>query len=133
MSSTNNPNQQQKNLNECNAKGMSFDVNLDPAPPYCENQSPLDPDNRRKINDETLNFLKDETMKKTGFGAKVDCDPMQRGLITNDLENPDRTILYRYSKSIRGTDEAMLDMFRNVVVIDEDGKAWPIPVMLGPP
>jgi hypothetical protein len=27
----------------------------------------------------------------------------------------------------------MLDMFRNVVVIDEDGKAWPIPVMLGPP
>lgn len=133
MSSTNNPNQQQKNLNECNAKGMPFDVNLDPAPPYCENQPPLDPDNRRKINDETLNFLKDETMKKTGFGAKVDCDPMQRGLITNDLENPDRTILYRYSKSIRGTDEAMLDMFRNVVVIDEDGKAWPIPVMLGPP
>ena len=58
---------------------------------------------------------------------------MQRGQIVNDVDNPERNVLYRYSKSIRGTDEAMLDMFKNVVVIDEDGKAWPIPVMLGPP
>jgi hypothetical protein len=85
------------------------------------------------VNDESLNWLKDQTMKKTGFGARVDCDPMQKGHILNDVESPSRDTLYRYSKAMRGCDEAMLDMFRNVVVIDEDGKAWPIPILLGPP
>jgi hypothetical protein len=132
MSSTNNPNHQQKNLYECNDKGIPASVNLDPSPPYCS-EGECGDENKRAINDDSLNFLKDATMKKTGFGARVDCDPMQRGLIINDLENPERSTLYRYSKSIRGTDEAMLDMFNNLIVIDEDGKAWPIPVMLGPP
>lgn len=133
MSSTNNPNHQQKSLNNCAIPGINADVNLDPSPPYCEKDCDDTTNNRRKINDDSLNFLKDETMKKTGFGARVDCDPMQRGFIVNDMANPERNVLYRYSKSIRGTDEAMLDMFNNIVVIDEDGKAWPIPVMLGPP
>ena len=133
MSSTNNPNHQQRNLNNCAVPGIPAAVNLDPSPPYCGKDPERDVDNKRGINDDSLNFLKDETMKKTGFGARVDCDPMQRGHIINDLDNPERNVLYRYSKSIRGTDEAMLDMFNNIVVIDEDGKAWPIPVMLGPP
>ena len=127
---TSNPNHQQKSYVECNTKGPQGDVNLDVAPGYCETG---DGENLRSPNDSTLNWLKDQTMKKTGFGSKVDCDPMQRGKIVNDVENPDRTVIYRYSKSIRGTDEAILDMFRNVVVIDEDGKAWPIPAMLGTP
>lgn len=131
MSNTNNPNQQQRSLNDCNTKGIPADVNNDQAPGYCGRDGE-NPDNRRAINDDSLDFLKD-SMRKTGLGARVDCDPMQRGLIINDLENPDREHLYRYSKSIRGTDEAMLDMFKNVVMVDEDGKAWPIPVVLGPP
>jgi T4-like virus Myoviridae tail sheath stabiliser len=132
MNSANTPNHQQRNLNNCGTHSLADDVNIDRSPSYCEKDL-TDVDNKRAINDESLNFLKDETMKKTGFGARVDCDPMQRGQIINDPEIPERTVLYRYSKSIRGTDEAMLDMFRNIVVIDEDGKAWPIPVMLGPP
>jgi hypothetical protein len=131
MTSTNNPNQQQKSLVECNDKSpLPPDINLDNSPPYC---GVNDPNNLRSINDDSLNWLKDQTMKKTGFGARVDCDPMQTGQILNDPEQPDRTTVYRYSKSIRGTDEAMLDMFKTIVVIDEDGKAWPIPVVLGPP
>lgn len=131
---SNTPNHQQKSYNECNSVGPTPNPNLDPAPPYCE-RDPNDTDNLRGVNDDTLNWLKEcqSTMKKTGFGAKVDCDPMQRGHIINDLQNPDRSIIYRYSKSIRGNDEAILDMFRDVVVIDEDGKAWPIPTVLGPP
>lgn len=125
-------NQHQKNLNNCNDKGMPVDVNNDKSPPYCREGESFN-DNKRSVNDDSLNFLKDENMKKTGFGARVDCDPMQRGYIVNDISNPERDVLYRYSKSIRGTDEALLDMFSNVVVIDEDGKAWPIPVMLGTP
>lgn len=132
MSNINNPNQQQKSYVECNPKNPIPNINADPAPPYCGTS---DPNNKRAINDETLNWLKEcqSTMKKTGFGAKVDCDPMKTGHIVNDTQNPDRTTIYRYSKSIRGTDEAILDMFRDVVVIDEDGKAWPIPLILGTP
>lgn len=130
--STDSPNHQQRDYTQCDPKASFPDPNLDQAPPYCDPDGPP-LDNLRTVNDKSYNWLRDQTMKKTGFGAKVDCDPMQRGQIVNDLENPDRAVLYRYSKSIRGCDEAMLDMFRNVVVIDEDGKAWPIPAMLGPP
>jgi len=130
--SADSPNHQQRDYIQCDPKASFPDPNLDSAPPYCDPDGPP-LDNLRTVNDKSYNWLRDQTMKKTGFGAKVDCDPMQRGQIVNDLENPDRAVLYRYSKSIRGCDEAMLDMFRNVVVIDEDGKAWPIPVMLGPP
>jgi hypothetical protein len=131
MTSTNNPNHQQGNYNNCNSKGPIGNNNADRSPGYCETNT--EGENLRSPNDATLNWLKDQTMKKTGFGSKVDCDPMQRGQIINDLENPEREVIYRYSKSIRGTDEAILDMFRNLVVIDEDGKAWPIPVVLGTP
>lgn len=123
-------NHDQGNYNECNPKGPPIDVNLDDAPPYCGIH---DPSNLRAVNDDSLNWLKDQTMKKTGFGARSDADPSMKGYIVNDVNNPDRSTLYRYSKSIRGTDEAILDMFKNVIVIDEDGKAWPIPAMLGPP
>jgi hypothetical protein len=133
MANSNTNHTDQKSLNECNPKGVSPDVNLDPAPPYCGKDAEKEADNLRGINDDSLNFLKNTAMKKTGFGARVDCDPMQRGLIINDLQNPERQVLYRYSKSLRGTDEAILDMFSNIVVIDDDAKAWPIPVMLGPP
>lgn len=128
--STNNPNHQQGSLNNCSEKNSVGNINLDNSPNYCEKDSI---DNLRNPNDNTLNWLKDQTMKKTGFGARVDCDPMQRGQIINDIANPEREVIYRYSKSIRGTDEAMLDMFKNLVVIDEDGKAWPIPIILGTP
>lgn len=134
MNNSSFPNPHQKSYVECNPKGPAEEVNLDSSPPYC-GRDPHDTENLRGVNDETLNWLKEcqSTMKKTGFGAKVDCDPMQRGHIINDPANPDRSTIYRYSKSIRGTDEAILDMFRDVVVIDEDGKAWPVPVILGTP
>lgn len=119
----------QNNLGGCNPKGSSSEINLDTAPPYC---GPNDTPNKRGLSDDSLEFLH-SAMQKTGFGARVDCDPMQRGQIINDPEKPERDVLYRYSRSIRGTDEAMLDMFGNVVVMDEDGKAWPIPCVLGPP
>jgi hypothetical protein len=40
-------------------------------------------------------------------------------------------VLYRYSKSLRGCDEAMVDMFSKLVVIDEDGKAHKVPILWG--
>ena len=131
---TDSPNHnQQRSYDQCNDLSSQPDLNLDQAPPYCEDDPTQDVNNKRRVNNEAMDWLKDQTMKKTGYGARVDADPMLRGQIVNDPAKPEREVLYRYSKSIRGTDEAMLDMFRNVVVLDEDGKAWPIPVMMGPP
>jgi hypothetical protein len=41
------------------------------------------------------------------------CDPQQTGHIMNEqgLEAPNRNTVYRYAKSVRGTDEAVKDMF----------------------
>lgn len=57
------------------------------------------------------------------------CDPMQTGQITNDPKK--FNTIYRYSKALRGTDEAVMDLFKNLVVIDEDGKAHPVPIIWG--
>lgn len=121
---------QQRPLDQCNDVASVPDPILDQPPPFCD----ADPNpNLRSVNDESMNWLKDQTMKKTGFGANANSDPMQKGKIINDPDGNNRAILYRYSKGLRGSDEAMLDLFRNVIVIDEDGKAWPVPIMLGPP
>jgi hypothetical protein len=121
---------QQRPYDQCNEIASVPDPILDQPPPFC------DPDsnpNLRSVNDESMNWLKDQTMKKTGFGANANSDPMQKGKILNDPDANNRAVLYRYSRGLRGSDEAMLDLFRNVIVIDEDGKAWPVPIMLGPP
>ena len=68
---------------------------------------------------------------KTGLGSGQQGDLMQTGQIINDANNPDQSTIYRYSKGVRACDEAMLDMFRNVVCLDEDGKAHPIPIIWG--
>lgn len=54
---------------------------------------------------------------------------MQTGRIVNDLGSPHRDVVYRYGKGLRGCDEAMVDLFRGVVVLDPDGKAHPVPVV----
>jgi len=123
---SNEINHNQKSLNECEV-GFQSVPNLDPPPPYCEH----DPDsmNKRAVNDQSLNWLKDTTNKKIGLGSQALCDPMQKGHVIND--GTDRNTIYRYSKSKRACDEAMQDLFRDLVVIDEDGKAHPIPIIWG--
>ena len=119
-------NHNQKSLNECEV-GYQSVPNLDPTPPNCEHDP--DPMNKRAVNDQSLNWLKDTTNKKIGLGAHALCDPMQKGHILND--GSDRNTIYRYSKSKRACDDAMQDLFRDLVVIDEDGKAHPIPIIWG--
>jgi hypothetical protein len=78
-----------------------------------------------------LNWLEGKASQKIGIGEDAQCDPMQSGQIVEDMNNPERRVLYRYSKSLRGCDEAMVDLFSNVVVIDEDGKAHRVPIVWG--
>lgn len=126
MNDINHPN---KGLNECNDRSpLNYNPNLDEVPQNC---SPTDPDNRRAVNDQSLNWLKDISNKKVGLGSGANCDPMQTGAIINDPSATDRSTIYRYSKAKRGCDDAMRDLFTNLVVIDENGKAHPVPIIWG--
>ena len=78
-----------------------------------------------------LGWLEKASRSKVGIGKEAQCDPMQTGQIVDDLKNPERQVIYRYSKSLRGCDEAMVDLFGNIVVIDEDGKAHKVPIIWG--
>lgn len=78
-----------------------------------------------------LGWVEKAARAKVGVGREAQCDPMQTGQIVEDLNNPERQVLYRYSKSLRGCDEAMLDLFSNLVVLDEDGKAHKVPIIWG--
>jgi hypothetical protein len=116
-----------KNLNECRDLGPERPFNLDDPPPFCAADScpPQEPSLEG-----VHSFFDDLIHDKTGIGAQANCDPMQTGQIINDLaKSPHRNTIYRYSKAIRGCDEAMMDMFRNLVVIDEQGVAHPVPII----
>lgn len=103
-------NHNQKSLNECGVNSSNTEQQSSPPDTFC---------GRGNKND----FLPNE------LGKENLCDPMQTGQITNDPKRFDT--IYRYSKALRGTDTAVMDLFKNLVVIDEDGKAHNIPIIWG--
>jgi hypothetical protein len=113
-------NHNQKSLQDCNAKGPQAPIEDNPAPPYCGPEAPDGP---------WAGWLDDVSNKKINLGRENLCDPMQTGQIVNETDRPQRNVVYRYSKGIRACDEAVMDLFRNLVVIDEDGKAHPVPIV----
>ena len=105
---------------------QSRSENIDPPPGFCDQP----PDNQNNVGlNNPDDWMQDLFINKTGNGQENNADPFQRGQIVNDLNVPNRNTIYRYAKSIRGTDEAVMDLFRNIVVIDDDGKAHPVPVI----
>lgn len=119
------PNHPQQSLNPCNDKGLTTDENRDPPEGYCDPNS----NTLRHVPGVGESWLDDAMTKKTGLGFNKLCDPAQTGQIVKEVGKTNPNTLYRYSKSIRSCDEAMQDLFRNVVVIDEDGVAHPVPIM----
>ena len=110
-------NHPEKSFVDCNPKGFNFQENKT-TPDTCSSE----PNN--------LDFLKESSInEKTGIGKGNLCDPIQVGKIVNDGTN--FNTIYRYTKALRGSDEAVLDLFKNIVVLDEDGKAHPVPIIWG--
>jgi T4-like virus Myoviridae tail sheath stabiliser len=113
-----------KSLNDCNIPNP-FDPsnNIDPPAPFCPDCS----------DEPTLNnvpFFQDILKDKTGIGHADLCDPFQTGQITEDFRKPpNRNVVYRYSKAKRGCDEAMMDLFRDIIVIDEQGSTHAVPII----
>ena len=114
-------NHQDKSLNGCNPNSpVETSRNTEGSPKDCPGPAGLG-----------TGWLERSASSKVGIGREAQCDPMQTGQIVEDMKNPDRSTIYRYSKSIRGCDEAMVDLFGNVVVLDEDGKAHKVPIVWG--
>lgn len=105
------------------------------SPNDCNAISPVPADLRNKMggacSPTDLDPCQDIGRKKK-IGFKANCDPELSGSIINDItETPNRNIINRYSSSFRGCDQGVTDLFRNFVVLDDDGKAWPVPVIWG--
>jgi len=114
-------NHQDKSLNDCKPSSpVETSRGVDPPPRDCPGPVGMG-----------SGWLERGSSSKVSVGRDAQCDPMQTGQIVEDMRNPEREVLYRYSKSLRGCDEAMLDLFSNVVVIDEDGKAHKVPIIWG--
>jgi hypothetical protein len=119
--SVNPGNYQNKKINECNSIPQAeTSRNREKASDSCPGPEGLG-----------LGWVEKAARSKVGIGKEAQCDPMQTGQIVDDLKNPERNVVYRYSKSLRGCDEAMVDLFGNVVVLDEDGKAHKVPIIWG--
>ena len=115
------------NLNPCNDLNYPEDnINFDPMNPYCGEQEPSLND---VSNGNDYAWNEPSKFEKEGYGIPVWCDPMLTGQIVNELENPNRNVIYRNHRSIRGCDEAIKKLFGNIVVIDEDSKAHRVPII----
>lgn len=123
-----NINSKENLINDLNCKSpLGQNNNIDPPPGYC----PIDPLNQNNVDRTKESWLSDTQNLKTNLGSENNCDPMQSGQIVNDLNPPNRSNIYRYAKSLRGTDEAVMDLFRNLIVLDEEGKAHAVPIIWG--
>lgn len=128
-------------LVSCNEPGLIKDLNIDGPPPYCrdgetdKSSGTIDHkdflDSQKDVTSRDISWLEDATQSKLGQGAHALCDPQQSGHIINEqgLSPPNRNTVYRYAKSIRGTDEAVKDLFSDIIVLDESGKAHQIPII----
>lgn len=126
-----NPNSYKDNLQPCpDLSPLGRSNNTDGPPGFVCNEKP---DNQNNIgNNGVEDWLNDNLVQNTGNGAANNADPMQAGKIVNDVDGKiDDNTVYRYSKAVRGTDEGVMDLFRDIVVIDEDGKAIKVPIIWG--
>jgi hypothetical protein len=128
-------------LDPCNPPTQIKSLNIDTPPTYCrdgeatEESGTIDKKpfltNQKDVTSRDMSWLEDSTQSKLGQGHSALCDPQQTGHIINEqgMSPPGRNTVYRYQKSIRGTDEAMKDLFNDLVVLDESGKAHKIPII----
>lgn len=120
----------QKSLPGCQPGGEN-PINIDPVPKECEDDG--FPTQKRVATNPPDDWTQCPSLKKigppVGQGQQALCDPIQTGQLINDLDTPDRNVIYRYSRAIRGADEAMLDMFRQTIVLDEQGRQHIVPII----
>lgn len=68
--------------------------------------------------------------KKYRLGSWMNCDPKTSG---NFIPNPKSNLVYSYPQSIRALNEAMMDLFSNVILLDVNGNQIPVPIVWSSP
>jgi hypothetical protein len=117
----------EKSLVDCETKELTNSINIDPVPQRCADDGW--PSQKRVAERPSTDWKLKPTRRKLGVGQSGICDPIMTGQILNDLDTPNREVVYRYTRALRGADEAMLDLFRNTVVLDEEGKSHIVPIL----
>lgn len=128
----------QGDLNNCNEPGPIKNYNFDEAPPYCR-EDQADCDNNpyssslKDVPGRVGAWIDEPTLQVTGIGQRADCDPFLKGHIINSQagSSENRNVVYRYAKSLRGTDEAVKSLFNDIVVLDTSSKAHLVPIIWG--
>lgn len=124
----------EKSLDDCSPGGLPNSQNIDPIPKECSDDGW--PSQKRVARNPQLEWQEKPSLQPEGvqyLGQSGLCDPIQTGEIINDLDTPNREVIYRYTRALRGANEAMYDMFRNTKIIDEDGKAHVVPIIWASP
>ena len=111
---------------ECQPPNANNSNNIDPVPKQCGDNWPSQ---KRVAKQPPFDWKKPPSLYKLGIGQSGNCDPIQTGQLLNDLDTPNREVIYRYARGIRGCDEAMLDMFRQTIVIDDQSKSHIVPLI----
>jgi hypothetical protein len=126
---SNNPgNNDQQSLNPCNdVPPLQNPLNSDPPVPFCDSDGSPNLNNLSQKPD--VGFLDDICDEINGLGHQQNCDPMMSGSLRNDPDNPNRLVINRYSKALRACDEAMLDLFTGLEVLDINGQAKRVPII----
>jgi hypothetical protein len=132
----------EKSIVNCTEPSLIKDLNIDEPPPYCSeadldcNNQPIH-ESQKDVSGRDFSWLEQETLQKIGVGQNALCDPILKGHIVNEqggtVPAPNRNVVYRYSKALRGCDEGVWDMFRDIVVLDEQGTYHNVPIILGTP
>lgn len=112
----------------CNPlNGPQEDLNRDLPPPFCgPGVLPSQKD---------VPAFQDDCRQKSGIGQSALCDPQAMGHIHKDQgpEEAGRDVITRYSGALRGYDEAVRDLFTDVIVRDDDDNIFRVPTLIKTP
>lgn len=120
----------EKYLNDCAEPPFNERLDIDPVNPLCPNCD-IEPSQK------DVPIIQDNRHNKYGTGRAANCHPAQSGHIIDDFkQDPQRLMepwmssyIPKYSKSKRSCDEAVKNLFEDLVVIDEQGSANKVPII----
>lgn len=118
-------------LDPCSMPEPEKEPILDPIPGLCPDPTEA-PSLHQVSGRPDMGWNDTPKFQNMGIGKAWNRDPIQAGKLRNDPLNPDRTVIYRYSKAIRGCDEAVRELFSDIEIEDDNGKFFQVPILLSP-
>lgn len=122
-------------LNSCNPQNTPPDsANVQNPVPFCGKENPY-----AALKDPSSLSQRDvplvENIQHLSLGESGNCDPSCSGQLFDEINNPEtnRNVIHRYSRALRGADDAMLDLFKNIYVQDDNNTIHGVPIVHAAP